>query len=320
MQTTNQQAPEPETIKSPASSLSWLFWGFITAPIGLPCWILGVIIGVERLQTAWISITLPIIEFIHGKQAGTDETPPANIADYVQHVLDDRNLLTIAACADGYTLRFIRHVDESGFVKRIDLTVIVPGELASIGMANTIDCALRYTLRQIEQGVFRQVAPWNKAAKPTVPDATVNTPEQAETTVSPKVVADAPSQQSSPESAPMDNIDAASQEATKDNPPHKPAKAKGGDVGKVIFSGMREYPAKKKGDRTYSSFTVRLQTDDGKEIEFNGVDLQSRFTGNDAFRKGDRVRIVRRGKQPVELVEHGKLVTKYRNCFGVYRA
>jgi hypothetical protein len=50
------------------------------------------------------------------------------------------------------------------------------------------------------------------------------------------------------------------------------------------------------------------------------VDLESKFTGTDAFKSGDRVQIVSYGKQTVDVKEDGQWKKSHRNCYGVFPA
>lgn len=317
---THHQALEPEPIKTP-TPLAWVFWGVLTSPIGLPCFVIGIILGVESLQKVWPRLTNPIVEAFHGKTEMKDQpNVQQDIEDYVQHVFDADNLLSVAQCADGYFHRFIRHIDDRGYVGPIDLSIIVPGELAALGMENTLDSALKYTLRQFEQGVFRTTVPWIMCNSPAQDGGTVSTILRP--TAAP------PAQPAPKEEAPA-NDSLETSPLTSQKPPKAPVtrplepnasaidKTKG-DIGKVVFAGMCDYPAKG-GRPAYASFTVRLRKDDGQEVSFTGVDLESRFTGSEGFTCGDRVQIIRHGMQSVEIMEAGQPKRSFRNCFSVSR-
>jgi hypothetical protein len=63
-----------------------------------------------------------------------------------------------------------------------------------------------------------------------------------------------------------------------------------------------------------------LRKENGQEVAFTGVDLESKFTGTDAFKSGDRVQIVSYGKQTVDVKEDGQWKKSHRNCYGVFPA
>ena len=323
----------PDFSKDPPP-LAWIFWGIITSPIGLPCFFVGIIIGVESLQTVWPKLTIPLVEIFYGKSelGYSTASTPAAVEDFVQHPLDPKNLLNIARCNDGEFRRFIRHIDENGFVGPIELSIIVPGELCALGMENDLGSALRYTLRQFEQGVFKETVPWI-AVSPTGQIIPATDDAQEQPPAVPLAKEDSSSHQQAPENEQKACVEqpASSRPPPKQDAPMESQRMKPndstanavdkskGDIGRVMFAEMRDYPSKG-GRPAYSSFTVRLRKENGQEVAFTGVDLESKFTGTDAFKSGDRVQIVSYGKQTVDVKEDGQWKKSHRNCYGVFPA
>lgn len=301
-QSTTKIEPKPTVPEPDSHPLLWLFYSLVTAPVGFPMWLFGVITGVDRLQRAWGDSTRSLLHLFRGGKSS--HSAALSVSDYHQVPLEGGNLLNLCRCVDDYTLRFIRHVDEQGYVQRIDLSMIVPGELEALGLPDTMDSAVAYTMRQIRQGILQKVSPLDLPAVTVMPPATEPTTE-------------APAAEVAAPASPAREVPVPVEPAAK---AAKPITTEKGVVGKVLLAQLMEFPARSPRDKPYSSFTVRLQTDDGQETVFSGVDLESRFTGDDAFRKGDRVRIERLGKQQVEVVEEGKRVFRQRNCFRVTSA
>jgi len=322
-----------ERINNQAGPFTWFVWLLITSPIGLPLWFLGILTGVKRLQTAWVSLANAFISAIHGEQFEAD-TKGIKPLDFVQHTINGSNLLNVVKYSDGSYHRFIRCVDIQGCAQRVELSQIIPGELQALGLGDTLPMALKYTLGQVRVGIFptlnacgvpieaaiqssvkKGVAkpakageePQKEPSKPVAETA----PSHAPTTITqaPQVTANSLAPVATPA-----NVRATQGAGALASPTNKPVRAA---VGKLVFAGVQKI--NQDGKDPYTTFVVSVQTDTGECVDFTGFDLKKTFGGSPPeIAVGQRVRIALMGKESFTTERgDGQVLNKTRNVYEI---
>jgi hypothetical protein len=311
-----------EKLNNQAGPFTWFVWLLITSPIGLPLWFLGILTGVKRLQTAWVSLANAIISAIHGEQFETD-TKGIKPVDFVQHTINSGNLLNVVKYSDGSYHRFVRCVDLKGCAHRVELSQIIPGELQALGLGDTLPMALKYTLGQVRAGIFPalnargvpleaavQASAKTGVAKPAkAGDESAPSEAPTATAQAPKGTANSPVPVATPAHTQAPQVLSALA-----SPTNKPVRAA---VGKLVFAGVQKI--NQDGKDPYTTFVVSVQSDTGECVDFTGFDLKKTFGGSPPeIAVGQRVRIALMGKESFTSERgDGQVLKKTRNVYEI---
>lgn len=319
----SENAPKVKKPSVLAFSIVLILGYIVTSPIGAPLLIISVLTHSKLLAAVWTNMTYdflsevleyryvsphkqknPVSEVAPAQEATRNEAPVARNqapeansqapepeatalsplallaedggkpaegrklaprGEWLQVQLDDGAVLTVAREGEIYRRWILR--SSPGLVGggRDDLTYLFPQELLELGYQVSVAQAMTYTMHQIQRGIFAGVPRQRTASvAKSVPE-----PEK-KTQVEDKTQPSAERPKAKSEST-----------STQDAPARKSA-------GRVVFAGVRQ--VRPEGKPPYEIFTVVLETKNGEEVTFAGVDLSEKFQKGQ-FVVGDVVRI-----------------------------
>lgn len=304
-----------------ANGLACLFWWTVTGIVGIPLTIAGIVLGLPKLQGVWGYLANKCVHTFHTVQI-SPLAVPTTVIDFLQHPLDEKNLLNIAYRNDGHYLRFVRHVGEGGIISRIDLSMIIRGELSALGLEDSLASALSYTMRQMDAGVFRT---WVKYTPGQAPASVVAPASSAVATAAPIAptapLASAEKMESIKEAMPLAHPSVPAEptpSSVKDKPKTMAALRHTHAVtGVVTFAGIKRFD--EVGGKSYDSFVARIKCADGSEADFSGIELEKEFSTN-GYSQGDRLTIRKLPSKLIHVSVGGQTVKRQRNSFEVTRA